>query len=374
MKNRASLAVRIESALKNLFIADSLSMPVHWYYNTQDIYLAFEGGVTGFHDAPDFHPSSIMSLHSIQQGGRKTTSNKNLEIVGKLILKGKAKYWNRPNTHYHHLMKAGDNTLNAHCARVLIRSLLKNNGHYQAQVFIDDYIAFMTDDIPTHNDTYAESYHRGFFQNYVQGKAPDKCAAITHDTASIGGLVTIAPLVLSERFKGTSLTSVRKLCQEHLFLTHPDKKLATICDHYVLLLDQLLFADTGEDWSQFCRSALQNCAKKSVGIDLEKLDKQSNKDHQVVGMKFSTACYIEHAWPSTLFLAYRYLNDIKQGLIANANLGGDNVHRGSVLGVILGLIQGLIQGLTQGKTLDNLFGKLLAQKAIQEEIDQLLDK
>lgn len=37
-----------------------------------------------------------------------------------------------------------------------------------------------------------------------------------------------------------------------------------------------------------------------------------------------------------LYLAYRYLDTPAQGLIANANLGGDNCHRGSLLGAILG--------------------------------------
>ena len=35
-------------------------------------------------------------------------------------------------------------------------------------------------------------------------------------------------------------------------------------------------------------------------------------------------------------LAYKYIRDPAAGLIANANLGGDNCHRGSMLGAILG--------------------------------------
>lgn len=39
-----------------------------------------------------------------------------------------------------------------------------------------------------------------------------------------------------------------------------------------------------------------------------------------------------------LFLAVKYCDNLEAGLIANTNLGGDNVHRGTVLGALLGAI------------------------------------
>ncbi len=58
------------AALKNMFVADALAMPVHWFYNPADIEQSFPGGITRFEAAPDLHPSSIMSLHSTNAGGR----------------------------------------------------------------------------------------------------------------------------------------------------------------------------------------------------------------------------------------------------------------------------------------------------------------
>lgn len=53
--------------------------------------------------------------------------------------------------------------------------------------------------LPMHYpDTYAESYHRGFFANLAKGRLPEKCGAVTHDTASVGGLVTVAPIAIAE--------------------------------------------------------------------------------------------------------------------------------------------------------------------------------
>jgi len=60
-----------------------------------------------------------------------------------------------------------------------------------------------------------------------------------------------------------------------------------------------------------------------------------------VGRRLSTACYVEDSVPSVLYLALKYHNRPEQGLVANTNLGGDNVHRGAVLGALLGAENGL---------------------------------
>ncbi|WP_137166021.1 ADP-ribosylglycohydrolase family protein [Salinimonas lutimaris] len=343
---------RATAALQTAFIADTLAMPVHWYYNPADIFKAFPGGIKQFEDAPDFHPSSIMSLHSTRQGGRATTSQHQKQVVGDVILKGRQHFWGQANLHYHHGMKAGDNTLNAHCARLVLRCLAKG---YSRETFLDDYIRFMCADPPPHPDTYAESYHRGFFANYIQGTPPMKCAAITHDTASVGGLVTVAPLIITCAFQGQPLSSVQKLARAHLALTHPDDELARVCNYYAELLVRLMTCepDTATD-------ILEDIARRSVSLSLSALVKKNKSDMEVVGRQFSPACYISDAWPSVLYFAYRYHHSAHQALIANTNVGGDNVHRGFILGTIMGLIA--------GSASDSLFGQLSDNDALQQEI------
>jgi ADP-ribosylglycohydrolase len=56
----------------------------------------------------------------------------------------------------------------------------------------------------------------------------------------------------------------------------------------------------------------------------------------VVGRILSPACYLGEAFPASLFLAWKYADDLESALIANANLGGDNCHRGVVTGALLG--------------------------------------
>jgi len=46
------------------------------------------------------------------------------------------------------------------------------------------------------------------------------------------------------------------------------------------------------------------------------------------------------SYPSLIHFAGKYHTDLEQGLLANANTGGENVHRGIVLGALLGAAAG----------------------------------
>ena len=354
---------RATAGFRMLYVGDSLAMPVHWYYNPKDILKDFPGGIQKFEDAPAYHPSSIMSLHSTVKGGRGTQSGgAGREIVGDKILKGKRDFWGIPNQHYHQGMKAGENTLNAHCARLVTRSMIAEGGRYDQQRFLDDYIDFMTADIPRHPDTYAESFHRGFFANLERGMDPAKCGAITHDTPSVGGLVMLAPIALSGFLRGDGLTAVQRICRQHLSLTHPDAFLARIADAYVNLLGDLLFRRETETQREF----IADIARRSMGVDVSSLVAKARSDNDVIGGRYSPACYITDSWPGVLYLAYKYVDDPKAALLANTHLGGDNVHRGAVLGAIL--------GVATGRTVDALFHQLQDSQAIDREILALIGR
>ncbi|TVP52536.1 MAG: ADP-ribosylglycohydrolase family protein [Halomonadaceae bacterium] len=361
MQAHPEVHARAAAALRTQFVADSLAMPVHWFYNVQDIENAFPGGVRQLEAPPEKHPSSIMSLHSTHSGGRKGASPKSERmIVGDVILKGKRPFWDRKNMHYHQGMVAGDNTLNAHCTLALMQAINTNNGHYDQEQFLDRYIALMTSEEPAHPDTYAESYHRGFFANLEQGMPRHRCAAITHDTPSVGGLVSIAAIVFAERLRGTPLLAVQQLCHEHLYLTHPDDALAQVCASYVSLLDRLLFLSPKDS----PRAALLDATRGLSRRDLKTLIDSNQPDREVIGRVLSPACYISDAWPAVLYLACKYSESPLKALQANANVGGDNVHRGAVLGVLLGLIN--------GGAVDDLFNQLTARETLQQHIDWLV--
>jgi len=60
-------------------------------------------------------------------------------------------------------------------------------------------------------------------------------------------------------------------------------------------------------------------------------------DEAVIGQRLSPACYIKDAFPAALYLSWKYADNFSSGIIANTHCGGDNCHRGAVVGALLGM-------------------------------------
>ena len=118
--------------------------------------------------------------------------------------------------------------------------------------------------------------------NLEAGKAKDQCNAVTHDAPSIGGLVSIAPIVFAERLLGTPIREVQQIYRQHLFLTHPDEELAAVCAVYVEPLDNLLFRNEQES----AETLLVRAAKTSIGLGLAALVAKARSDREIVGSLF----------------------------------------------------------------------------------------
>ncbi len=56
------LSERKAAAFWGLFIGDSMAMPVHWYYNPDDIKRGYGGWLTGYTAPNKRHPSSILTI------------------------------------------------------------------------------------------------------------------------------------------------------------------------------------------------------------------------------------------------------------------------------------------------------------------------
>lgn len=367
--NGSPFMARSRAAMFNLFIGDALAMPVHWYYNPGDIIRAFPPhGIRQMEAAPEQHPSSIMRLHSTRKGGRGTQGvTAGPEVVGDVILKDKRNFWGQSKGHYHQGLPAGENTLNAWWARRLM-CFLTERGEPELRAWAEDYVAFMTADPPAHPDTYAESCHRGFFANVAAGRDLLACGAVTHDTPSMGALVIVAPLALA-LLPARPLAAVQRICREHVRLTHPEEGLLQVVDAYVSLMARLAHrpADAGDSESRSADGAadiidaLAEAAAVIPGTRLPALLAQRAGDAAVVGGKYSLACYISDSWPIVCYLAAKYHTDPERALIVNANLGGENAHRGAVLGTLV--------GLASGESPECLRAQLLHGPAIGGDID-----
>ncbi len=323
------------------FVADALAMPVHWYYSRTTLHRDY-GEVRDFVAPKNPHPGSILWRSSY------TARNSRGEI-----LHDQARFWGQQGVHYHQFLNPGENTLNLKLS-LLLATGHGDSGRYDASAYLADYISFMTTP-GNHKDTYIEESHRNFFANYAQGRAPMKCGI---EDIHIGGLTAVP--ILCAWAQGDAETAVQWVT-EHVSLTHKSRETLQAAETTArILCDVVRGHDVADSLSH--RSAGWLSPKKAA-------DWLREPDSVVVGQRFSPACYIKEAFPATLYLALKYADDLEAGLVSNTNLGGDNCHRGAVLGAILGAAGGMAclpsrwkQGLLAGESLDR-FASAIEVKA-----------
>jgi ADP-ribosyl-[dinitrogen reductase] hydrolase len=400
---------RIENALWGLFVGDALAMPAHWFYQLENIQATFGGGVRGFEAPPHPHPESFMvgmsyqpDVASAEDLGRPydilhgssrfyNTSYSQLQIAtdDREEAHGNAAPAKEERYHYHHGLGRGENTVAAHLARVLMRSVAIQ-GRYEEDHFLESFVRFMTTP-GGRKDPYTEIYLRSWFENYSRGLPPTACAARQRDIWSIGshgGM--IRPMVLSllapTDFQGLGFAI------EHQNLTHRSENVAAALGVTVPLLHDLIEGRKASDAANARTQNLRvpkltgdelhemyskhhgpgNIPRRQMwelhtdlseeGFDLGRLTAENGVD-EVVLKKFGTVCYPEHGLPLLLFLAAKHGFAPEPALLANTNAGGDNVHRGAVLGLLVGAATG------DGEFPSHLRDGLADAKAIGEEID-----
>ena len=306
--------------LLGAMVADSIAMPVHWYYNQSAIERDF-GKLDSYHPPKKIHPDSILWR----------SEYKPLNADGD-ILREQAQYWGKRGVHYHQFLNAGENTLNSLLAIELFE-LVRRSGHYDATRWLDHYVNFMLTP-GKHNDTYVEEYHRHFFTNYASGRKPINCGV---RDIHIGGLVAVPALIAAI---GPRHPDIREIVQTHVSLTHKDHEVLTAADVLVRILANI---SRGADLRE---SILEEA---SQWVSKAKIARwKDHPDRVVVGGILSPACYIPDAFPAALFLAYRHAGKPANGICSNAQCGGDSCHRGSVVGSLLAATSPLPKSLVDG--------------------------
>jgi ADP-ribosylglycohydrolase len=405
---------RIKNALWGVFIADAMAMPVHWYYRRKYIREGFQEGnikgITKYEDAPHPHPESFMvgmnyhpNIANAKELGRPfdivhkhirfyDTNFNDLDI--KLSVHDGEHKNAMPDKderyHYHHDLKAGENTLGANLIRVLMRSIIKEGG-YKQEVFIEDFISYMT--TPEMNkDPYTEVYIRAWFQNFSNGVPPHACAQEQRDVWSIasnGGI--IRPLVLALTSKSTF--QALGVALQHQQITHRSDNVSSALCVLVPLLRQLLekkepTATLKEFASKVKTTKISGAALSKTyaehngpgnipkdemwkihtefsdkNLDLDDLLKNYKED-DILGSVFTTGCYPEQSLPVLMYLLHKNKLDFKSSILDNANAGGDCVHRGIILG--------LLSGAASDEIPEDLKTDLVEYATINKEIEDFV--
>jgi len=320
------------AALLGSLIADAVAMPVHWYYDRAALDRDY-GVIEGYLAPRSPHPDSILWRSSWTPPSPKFD-----------ILRDQAAFWGKRGVHYHQFLAAVENTLNFRLATELFR-MVHRERDYDPERWLDRYVALMLEP-GWHRDTYLEEYHRHFFTNHGAGRKPINCGV---RDVHIGGLVPVPALVAA---LGPRHHDLRRIVRLHVGLTHKDDEVLAAADTLVRILADAIprpeapprsadasanalreaILDHGRDWVSGSKLAAW-----------ERLD-----DRQLVGGTLSSACYIEDAFPAALALAWRHAGDFPGGVLANARCGGDNCHRGAVVGSLLGATAAIPSGLVAG--------------------------
>ena len=299
---------RKRGCLLGAFLGDALAMPVHWYYDRAALVRDY-GTVTDLVAPKNPHADSILWRSSYAAPNAKGE-----------ILHEQARYWGQRGVHYHQFLAAGENTLNMQLALVL-RESLQACGGYDRGDYLRRYVEFMTTP-GRHRDTYLEECHRNFFTKYARGKKPEDCGG---DDIHIGGLAHVPVLaVWYADDEAAALAAVR----EQVRVTHR----GTLVETAARDLTKMLLAILG---GAEVRASIEEHGTGWVGR--RKLEAWAARpDEEVIGGVLSPACYLEDSFPASLYLAWKYADDLEAALVVNANLGGDNCHRGIVVGALVG--------------------------------------
>ncbi|XP_072235305.1 uncharacterized protein [Leuresthes tenuis] len=362
----------VSEAFWAMCAADSASMPVHWYYNINDIRRDFGGWISGFNSPAERHPSSILSLSNTAGSGRTAWSSgaKLPDVVGSVILHDKLDLWKSSNgtVHYHQGLQAGDSTLNVLCSLRLARTLVAGRFADVSQpdaraAVLSDYVQFLTTP-GSHSDTYAESFHRSFFADWRESKptsphevklptwllrsvtsvpsdwilfgfqilkfaekrSRQKLSSPFPDSQldAIGCLPMILPFILLSA--SANEEQAVSAAVEFVKLTHPHPKVP----EYVSIYGRALHAVLGgasvrhqaehalrrlDAWDT-CQSYSRKAARFPVSSE-ERL-----KVHQSAVNYLGLACYNKGALSSLFYLAHEFHDDPKGGILANTNCGG----------------------------------------------------
>ncbi len=302
----------IQNALFGALVADAVAMPVHWYYNTDALDRDY-APLDGYKAPRNPHPDSILWRSHYKARNQ----------VGE-ILHDQAQYWGQRGIHYHQHLPAGDNTLNFLLAVQLYRSTVRA-GAYDPDAWLDLYIKLMQSP-GWHRDTYVEEYHRAFFDRLASGKSPRDCGI---DDIHIGGLTSVPFLVAALDALGEpSAERDAGIVAAHVALTHQNKEVISAAQALTHMLHEIAAGTT-------LHRAIEKHGRRWLDpgefAGLSRLP-----DRQVVGRRYSPACYLPESFTASLFLTWKYADDFEAGILANALCGGDNCHRGAVVGALLG--------------------------------------
>ena len=288
------------------FIADSLSLGVHWIYDAPSITNEYGRVETFIRPKEDsYHPT-----------------------------KDKGEF-----THY------GDQQL------VLLESVAVKNG-FDLNDFSERWQGLFQD-----YNGYFDAATKGTLRNFAKGNSPYDSGSPSDDLA---GASRIAPLVLCYPNDLDALVETAKVQTR---MTHRDPLTVRCAEFFVRVAWKNL---RGTPPATAVTEVAEETFPDTIIAEWveEGLDSITMDSVSAIG-SFGQSCHTSDTFPGVIHLIGKYENDLREGLIQAVMAGGDNAARGMAVGMILGAYLGeehlpepWVTGLKKGKEIQNLLSQI----------------
>ncbi len=270
-----------KAAVWGAFVADALSLGVHWVYNTSVIDKKF-GRVDGYHDP-------LTSYHKGKQAG--------------------------DFTHY------GDQTLVLLASAARARKFEDGRFAQSWRAFFDNY------------NGYFDQATKATLANMDAGR---ELTASGSDSDDLAGAARMAALVAVYPQDQEGLVHAARA---QTAVTHNDERVIDSAAFFARTVFKVL---KGQKPAAAVEQTLaehfaDNPIATLVGMGLQSRD----RDTRQTIAEFGQMCSVEAGLPGAIHLIARYPGDLATALVENVMAGGDSSARGMLAGMILGAAQGM---------------------------------
>ena len=264
------------------FAADSLSLGVHWIYNTNVIDKKW-GRVETYikPERPTYHPTKDLGEF----------------------------------THY------GDQTM------LLLESVSARAG-FDLNDFADRWQQLFST-----YDGYFDSATKATIENIASGKPSTESGS---DSDDLAGAARIAPLAYVYQ---NDLEKLITSAREQTALTHNNPLIIDTAEYFARVVWHVLQGQTPTEGLKTAKAGTLDTEPYSRWID-EGLQSTAGDTRQVI-KDFGQMCEVHAAFPGVVHLIAKYENDLYGALVENAMAGGDSAGRGLIVGLVVGAHMGM---------------------------------
>lgn len=290
-----------KAAVVGSFVADALSLGVHWVYNTGVIDKKF----------------------------------------------GRLEQYVDPLTSYHKGKHAGNFTHYGDQMLVLLEAVSGEAG------FNSDHFARLWQDFFSSYDGYFDQATKTTLENMAAGNDLTHSGSTSDDLA---GASRMAPLV---SVYADNVDNLVQSARAQTAITHNDERVIESADFFSRTVFAVLNDKTPVNAIETTLNAnfVDSPIAPLITMGLE----SRNRDTRETIAEFGQMCSVEAGLPGAIHLIARYANDYKTAMVENIMAGGDSSARGMMAGMVLGAAHGLsaipepwISGMTAGDQINTL--------------------